>query len=51
MNENENKINPFVVYNSIFVGIILITFVFLLVLGVKAGYEKFDDNFFQRLFL
>ena len=51
MKENENKTTSFAVYHSIFIGVILISFVFLLSMGMKEGYEKFDGNFFQRLFI
>lgn len=51
MKENENKPPLFAVYHSIFIGIILISFVFLLSMGMKEGYEKFENNFFQRLFV
>jgi hypothetical protein len=51
MNENKHKTTPLTAYHSVFIGVILISFVFLLSMGMKEGYEKFDANFFQRLFI
>ena len=51
MKSNEIKNASMSTYNLIFVSAILISFAFLFVKGFKGGYEKFDENFFQRFFI